>query len=344
MRRDLLLGGGILSPQGGIYLLTVPVEAEDDEVVICSARRDSATLRLTALTNLEEIQSIIALRAPWDTVAEACAMTPEGELFFLRPDEAELQTIPGSGYSRDDSKGIGRMTTLAQVGVDLVATGYSGQVYRYSHGRRGWSDISIPVSPSESHKPVFYDVISGPGDALVFGGSALFDMAITPDMEAANDAGDIDALMDLFSESEGEDAMSLRLYDGAWRIADTGGEPGAIVALLPVNTGTLLFSDTGMIYRSSDFDAIEEVYRPAQPEGFDDIKLWQGRPLLLSGNTLSVFREGDLDPFDPPLPSGRTFCLSVSPVGDRILAVFPDHVQLFEAGSWTRLEPELPEA
>jgi len=344
MSGDLLLGGGILCPQGGAYLLVVPAEAEDDEVVVCSARRDGAALRLMALTDLEEIQSIIALSAPWDAIAEACAMTPEGELFFLRPHEAELQTIPGAGYSRDDAKGIGRMTALALVGEDLVATGYSGQVYRYPHGRRGWTDISIPVSSSDAHKPAFYDIAAGPGGVLVCGGSELFDMAITPDMEAANDAGDIEALMGLFTESAGEDAMSLRLYDGAWRSADVAGEPGAIVALLRVNTGTLLFSDTGMIYRSSDIDLIEEVYRPEQPEGFDDIKLWQGRPLLLSGNTLSVLRDGELDPFDPPLPSSEAFCLSVSPVGDRILAVFPDHVQLFEGGAWTRLEPEVPEA
>ncbi|MBY6089232.1 hypothetical protein [Maritimibacter alkaliphilus] len=343
MSGDLLLGGGILCPQGGTYLLAVPDEAEDDEVVICSGQRDGAVLRLTPLTDLEEIQGIISLNAPWDAIAEACAMTPEGEVFFLRPHAATLQTIPGAGYSRDDAKGIGRLTALAQVGEDLVATGYSGQVYRHPHGARGWTDISIPVAASDAHKPVFYDLAPGPRGALVFGGSELFDMAITPDMEAANEAGDIEALMGLFTENTGEDMMSLRLYDAGWRSADVAGEPGAIVALLRVTEGTLLFSETGIIYLSSDFDVIEVVYRPEQPEGFDDIKLWQGRPLLLSGNTLSVYRDTDLEPFDPPLPAGEEFCLSVSPAGDRILAVFPSHVQLFEAGAWVRLEVALPE-
>ncbi len=341
MTEPVILAGGIQTDSGTFYLLVERDDAEDDEAVVCAGRREGTAIPLRELTDLEEIQSMVALSAPWTDRAEAAALTAEGEVVFLNPAEAQTEIIPGAGYRNEGARSVGRMTGFAQVGDRLVAMGYGGQVYIRRQGG-GWTDASVPPGGGPSGpKPAFYDVVAGPGGrTLVFGGSDLSNLEKTGDIAAANAAGDAMRLADLILAGTRPDLMSVRLYDGTWTAADLGGEEGAVAAILPESAGSyLIFAGTGTVFRTSDFAAIEEVFRPDNPNGFDDIKLWQGAPLLLSGNTLAIYRNDALEPFAPPLPAGEDFCLSVWPAGERIAAVFPDHVQLFEDGAWTRLDP-----
>jgi len=332
------LRGGVLATSGTFYLLCDHEDAEDDELVVVWGRRDGNRIPLTGLTDLEEIVSLIPLSGVWPGSAEAAAMTAEGTVFFLTPAAATPDPIPGAGYNRAGALDLGRMTTLVQAGDYLFAFGFGGQVYRRTP-TENWQNLNVSSEASEpGYDPCFYAVVLGKNE-FCFGGIDISRDETTPEMEAANNAGDADLLADLLLADVRPDRTALRIYDGRWRTLDFD-YSGAVIEILPAPGRTwYVFSSTGVVWRTPDFLAFDEVVALPGRRYFFDVKARDNDVLLLLGSGLNLLEGGEIVPFDPPLPSIESAYVSISPTVGAIAAMFDGGVMFFDGSRWARLYP-----
>lgn len=329
------LNGGVLHESGMFYLLIDRDDVEDDESVFAAGRREGDEIVISELSEVHEIVSMESLAGSWTNRAEVAVMTAEGDLLFSDGTKADIEIIPGAGYNSLESKGVGRMTALRQVGDALYAMGFGGQVYRCLPDGL-WESIGPKTGNPSS---VFFTIAKGPSHGLIFGGSNIWNFESSKEIDTANEAGDADALAELILAAVRPNMMTIHTYDGQW--SDLGIEfQGSAVTILPKNDVMwYLFSDSGVVWETPDFLAFNEIWAPERPAGFTDIKYWKGFPLLLSGNDLYLLRDGDFESFAEPLPVVDDICLSIWTAEERIAAVFRSFVMLYENGNWSRLMP-----
>lgn len=339
MTGPALLRGGVLATAGTYYLLCDHVDAEDDEVIVASGRRDRDRIELRELTDLEEIVALIPLLGAWSGVAEAAAMTADGLVLLLTPGAATPDPVPGAGFERPEALGLGRMTALAQVGDHLFALGYGGQAYRRTPAS-GWQNLNIPPEVIDAgYDPCLYAVAGGlPNGALSFGGLDIGQVDTTPEMDAANDADDGDLLADLLLAEDRPNRGALRIYDGRWRRTELD-TPSAIIEILPAPGGSWYVVGAAVIWLTRDFLAFEEVAALPARTAFQDVKAQGEKVLLLVGNELDVLDSGGMVSFDPPLPPIDGPYLGIAPAGRLVAAIFKEGVMLSDGGAWERLYP-----
>ncbi|PBB23655.1 hypothetical protein CK227_27090 [Mesorhizobium sp. WSM4308] len=158
-------------------------------------------------------------------------------------------------------------------------------------------------------------------------------------MEAANNAGDADLLADLLLADVRPDRTTLRIYDGRWRTLDFD-YSGAVIEILPAPGRTwYVFSSTGVVWRTTDFLAFDEVVALPGRRYFFDVKARDNDVLLLLGSGLNLLQGGEIVPFDPPLPSIESAYVSISPTVGAIAAMFESGVMFFDGSRWARLYP-----
>lgn len=337
------LVGGVLHDSGTFYLLVETDDADDDESVVAVGHAEGDRIVLNELTGLEEIASMICLSADWAVLGQAACLTAEGLVYFLTPSGAQPEIVPGSGYSRDDSRGLGRMTTLGEASGWLFAMGFGGQVYR----RRvdsGWEDIGVrPLSDMPPSPPSLLTVAPGPApESFVFGGLNVSEYEDTDEIEAADEEDDSDRLAELILAAVGDDTLTIRMFNGTWTENEFDVEGIAAPILVEGASSWLIFVSTGTIWRTSEFRSFEEVFATEQPQdGWGDVKQWNGRPLVLNDDSLFVLQGNTLVDFPDPLPTQDTSCLSVSPSAAGLAAVHRNVVQLYDGTSWSLLTPVL---
>jgi hypothetical protein len=336
-----ILRGGVLAPSGTFYLLCNDEEAEEGELIVASGRREGDRIALQPLTDLEEIVSLIALSGTWSGIAEAAAIDAEGNVFYLAPSLATVDTIPGAGFEGRGALGLGRMTTLVQLDAYLFALGYGGQVYRRTPDSP-WQNLNVPKDVNEpGYDPCLYAVAAGlPEGTFLFGGIDIGQNAASDEeLEAADEAGDDDLYAELLLRGSRPDRTTLLAYDGRWGRLSLD-FPAAIIEILPEPQRTwLVFSSKGVIWRTRDFLAFDEVLALSGNGYFLDVKAQNSKVLLLILDGLDLLENDELKPFDPPLPLVDAGYLSISPAAGMIAAMFENGVMLFDGGSWEHLYP-----
>lgn len=297
------LNGGILTTSGVYFVLCETRNCDEDEAIICSGRSDGQRMMLRRLTEPAEFVSIKELFGTWKDGHLAAALSAQGETFFLSELAVSRQIIRGSGYTRDDSLGLGRMTSLKQVEEDLFALGYGGQVYRRSTSI-DWQPMHVDRERAVPGANVcLYDVVKGPEGFLYFGGIELAKFARTPEMIAADEADDEDRWIELLLAVPGDDKMSLRCYDGTWR--DLGMEAqGALTVILQTDIHAwTMFSNYGVAWKTEDFASIEEIVVLGDRKKFWDVKNIAKRNFVLVGQQLNELVNDELYIFSQPLPA-----------------------------------------
>lgn len=343
MSNNVPLVGGLLHDSGTFYLMVETDDADENESVVAAGRAEGRQIILNELTNTENFVSMIGLSADWAELGQAACLTAEGLLYFLTPSGAQPEIVPGSGYSRDDSHGLGHMTTLGEASGWLFATGFGGQVYR----RRvdsGWENISVPPSSDKPPRPPsLLAVAPGPvPNSFVFGGLNVSEYEDTDEIEAADEEDDADRLADLILAAVGDDTLTIRMFNGTWIENEFDVEGIAAPILVEGASTWLIFVSTGTIWRTSDFRSFEEVFATEQPQdGWGDVKQWNGQPLVLNEDALHLLDGAELVDFPDPFPALETPCLSISPSAAGLAAIHRTAVQLYDGRSWSRLTPVL---
>ncbi len=340
MSDHIPLVGGVLHNSGHFYLLVERDESDDDESAVAVGRAHAENIPLKILSESEEFISLIVLPMEWAAQGEAAALTAEGVVFFIDPYASRSEIVPGAGYSRADSRGVGRMVALREASGWLFAMGLGGQVYR----RRvdsPWEDISLLLSSSLPR--VFYTVAPGPvAGSFVFGGLSVGDYEETDEIVSADEAGDADRLADLILEAVEADASSICVYDRGWREVefDADGEVGPI--FFEEGLSWLIFVSTGTIWRTRDFLSFDEVFATDEPlVDWQDVARRNGEVFALDDNVLYLLADAGLTSFRPPLPTVRRPYLSISPSDAGLAAIQRDAVQLYDGAAWNRLVPVL---
>jgi hypothetical protein len=331
---NINLSGGVFTETGRFYLLIAEGNPDDDLSRLARGRREGNTILLEPLSARQEFVSIDALSSAWRSLGEVAALTAEGALVFAGADGSNQEIVTGSGYSRKDSRRLGRMTTIRECGDYLYAMGFGGQVYRRVVGG-AWE--AIGPEDSEAKPPSYYTVAPArTASEFVFGGAGISEYSETDEIRAAEEAGDASRLADLILDSIDADALIVSLYSGAWDHVDVAGT-GAVGPILRITDGWLIFVSTGLILKTSDFSSFSEVYAPTRPTPFQDVKVWSSRPIILMQRQLLRLDPGGMVPFDPSLPLRETPCLSLWPSAAGLAAVHRDAVLVLRDDRWETL-------
>ncbi|RWP00946.1 MAG: hypothetical protein EOQ98_08010 [Mesorhizobium sp.] len=335
------LNGGILTESGVYFVLCETSDCDEDEAIISAGRPDGSTLNLRPLTSAKEFVSLIPLAVDWGGPHKAAAITAQGEFFLLGEDSSESQLIPGSGFGRRDSENLGRMTALKQVGAELFALGYGGQVYRRTAAAR-WSPNHVDARTiAPGVKPCLYDVVKGPGGNFYFGGIDLAKFERTQEIIDADKNKDLKRWAELLRTKRATDRMGLRYYDGSWHQIDIEYQ-GAITVMIETEARAwTLFSNYGVAWRTKDFQSFDEVVALGGGRKFWDVKQIAGQTFVMVGQQLNEMRAGELVAFDPPLPPRRDGYTNFTGNSAQLAAFHEKGIVENRGEDWTRLRVTL---
>jgi hypothetical protein len=333
------LNGCIITENQIYFALVETADCEDDDAYVCSGQIDEEELRLRRITPKEEFVSIQPTSAPWDEICDAVALTAQGSIFYLRKDGATSEVVPGTGYEEPGALGLGRLTSVKQINERLFVLGYGGQVYARSHTGE-WEGLHIPTGQIEAGVDAcLYDVVEGPESCLYFCGSDITKFERTPELIAADEADDEDLWLELLLAAPSGNQMSLRKYDGAW--TDLGFElNGALnIAVATPRGEWALFSNIGVAWRTEDFLSVDELLALPNDQKFWDIKKIGNAILILVGQQLSEFIDGEMVPFAPPLPTTQEGYINLSGNSRCIIGCEENGIRIFQDETWSDTVP-----
>jgi len=331
------LNGGILTESGFYFVLCETTECDEDEAIISAGRPGGVTLDLHALTKPGEFMSLIPLGPDWGGGHLAAAITGQGDFFLLSEEASESRHIPGAGYGREDSANLGRMTALKQIGPELFALGYGGQVYRRTAATEWSANHVDPRTIAPGVKPCLYDVVKGPGGNLYFGGIDLAKFERTQEIIDARKNGDVKRWAELLRTKRGTNRMGLRYYDGRWHVIDIEYQ-GTINVMIETEPRVwTLFSDHGVAWRTQDFQSFDEVVVLEGGRRFWDIKQIAGRTYVMVGQQLNEMQAGELVAFDPPLPTQPNGYTNVTGNSAFLAAFHEEGLLESRTGAWTEV-------
>lgn len=330
------LNGGILTESGVYFVLCETPECDEDEAVICAGKPVGSNLSLRRISEPREFVSLKPLDRDWGG-DDAAALTAQGEFCLLSATGSTRQFIPGAGFGCSDSSDLGRMTMLKQIGPEIFALGYGGQVYRRTSAT-GWNSNHVSGDVVGSGLNVcIYDVVKGPCGVLYFGGVDISKFQRTAEIINADADDDEERWLELLLSSPSGDRMGLRFYDGSWHMIDIEYQ-GAIAVILETRAGLwTVFSTYGVAWQTEDFSSFDEVIALGGGKKFWDIKQISGNTYVIVGQQLMQLTDGALVPFIPALPRQLDGYTNVAGNSTTLAAFHEEGVVQLSGRTWTRL-------
>ena len=209
------LYGGVTTADNFLYILFPASTADEDDRMIASGHVEGASVHLEKRAEVPDVVSLTALAGTLETLGQAAVMTGEGKVVFFSEGSLREEQIRGAGYSAEGARKLGRMTVLKQTGNKLLALGYGGQAYLREPD--GWRYLNGPSTlPSRPNAGLCWFSVIEWRDKLYFAGTENTEPEDTPEMEAADEAGDSDRWADLVLAATVPDLTALWEYDGTW--------------------------------------------------------------------------------------------------------------------------------
>ncbi len=312
-----------------LYVLFKATTGEEDDRLVASGRVTDGSVALRRREEVADLISFTALQPPFK--AQAAGLTGQGEVIYFSEAVSQREQIRGAGFASEGAMKIGRMTKILQIGNRLLALGYGGQVYMRTPSEV-WRFLAGPKGSDDgSTKLVYFCAIEHKG-RLYFGGTETKRFKSTAEIDSASQAGDGRRLAHAILAAKVPDKAVVWAYDGSWSQADFD-HPGTVVEMLEAGRSIEIFTTNGRIVSTPDFQEFSDVFAFGKKKSFWDIKRTEQGILVYFDGTL--FRwTGEMEPFEPSLPTIDESFINVSSYAGLLGAFAPRQIYKLDGDDW----------
>ncbi|MFD1981305.1 hypothetical protein ACFSOZ_01105 [Mesorhizobium newzealandense] len=315
-----------------LYILFKATAGEEDDRLVASGRVADGSVVLRRREEVADLISFTALQPPFE--AQAAGLTGEGEVVYFSESVSQREQIPGAGFASGSAMKFGRMTKIVQIGNRLLALGYGGQVYMRTPSE-GWRFLAGPRGSDDGSTNLVYFCAVEHKGRLYFGGTETKRFRSTAEIDAASQAGDGRRLARAILAAKVPDKAVILAYDGSWSQADFD-HPGTVVEMLEAGRSIEIFTTNGRIVSTPDFQEFSDVFAFSKKKTFWDIKRTEHGILVYFDGTL--FRwTGEMEPFEPSLPSVDENFINVSSYAGLLGAFAPRQIYKLDGDDWSEV-------
>lgn len=332
MRRKLEITGGVVCADRTLYVLFRAEGDEEDDRLVASGRVADGSIVLSRRGEVADLISTAALRPPFS--AQAAGLTGDGEVVYFSEADSQREQIPGAGFVSEKAMKLGRMTKILQIGDQLLALGYGGQVYVRTSSQE-WRFLAGPKGSDDGSRNLVYFCAVGHQGALYFGGTETKRFTRTAEIEAASQAGDGRRLARAILQAKAPDRAVVWRYDGSWNEVDFD-YPGTVIEMLPLGGSIEIFTTNGRIVSTPDFQEFNDAFAFDKKKSFWDIKQKEKEILVYFDGTL--FRwTGNMEIFEPLLPAIDENFINVSSHAGFLGTFSPYHIYELGRDDWAEV-------